>query len=241
MKKIPTFLFVHGACHGGWCWKELVPLLQPQINKIYTPTLTGCGERIHLLTRDITLQTHIDDIVNVIRYEDLNNVILIGHSYAGLIIPAVYEAVSDRINQLVFLDSYIPASGKTGFDILEPQYQEQWQYVAQTQGQGWLMPANENSLDVWGVSNQAIRDFLLPKITDFSINFLKTPIFLTELFEQANKTYIRCTRPNYVNELMSPFYLQAQRNQWPIYEIDSDHEPQLTAPKQLAEILLKIV
>lgn len=235
-----NFVLIHGACHGGWCWTKVAEQLRSHDFTVYTPTLTGMGERVHLLNESVTIQTHIDDIVNVLRYEDLSDVILVGHSYAGLIIPAVNEAVPEKISQLIFLDSYIPAHGKTGFEILEKEYQDSWQYVAQVSGNGWRMPAGEDSLDIWGVKEPEIRKFLLFKITDFSINFLRTPIFFTKHFENVKKSYIRCTQPCYVNDLMLPFYHQAKNQGWPIYKIDTGHEPMLTTPTELTKILLEI-
>src|SRR3954463_3590774 len=92
-----TFVLVHGAWHGGWCWKKLTPLLCAAGHTIYTPPLTGVGERAHLLTPDIGLDTHITDIVNVLEYEDLREIVLVGHSYGGMVIAGVAERVPHRL------------------------------------------------------------------------------------------------------------------------------------------------
>ncbi len=122
-----TFVLVHGSCHGGWCWKKVTPLLKRDSHVVYTPTLTGLGERSHLVSRDIGLDTHILDIIQVLEFENLNEVILVGHSYGGLVIGGVVEKVPERIMRLVYIDAYIPQDNKSAFDIipgLETIYKE---------------------------------------------------------------------------------------------------------------------
>src|SRR5919107_1009755 len=113
-----NFVLVHGSCHGAWCWKKVCPLLNKSGHNVYTPTLTGLGERSHLVSNDIGLDTHIVDVTQVLEYEDLNEVILIGHSYGGLVISGVAERVPKRIRRVVYLDGYIPEDNKTAFDII---------------------------------------------------------------------------------------------------------------------------
>ncbi|MFZ0513905.1 MAG: alpha/beta fold hydrolase, partial [Candidatus Nitrosopolaris sp.] len=113
-----TFVLVHGSCHGGWCWKRVTPLLSKDSHEVYTPTLTGLGERSHSVSRDIGLDTHIRDIIQVLEYENLNEVTLVGHSYGGLVIGGVAEKIPERIRRLVYLDAYIPQDNKSAFDII---------------------------------------------------------------------------------------------------------------------------
>ena len=108
-----TFLFVHGAWGGGWEYKKVDSLFAAQGDKAYHPTLTGLGERVHLANADINLSTHITDIVNVMRFEDLHNVILVGHSYGGMVISGVAEQVPDRIAKLIYLDAFVPNDGES--------------------------------------------------------------------------------------------------------------------------------
>lgn len=122
-----TFVLVHGSCHGGWCWKKVTPLLTSHSHRLYTPTLTGLGERTHLLRENIDLSTHILDITQVFGYEDLDDVILVGHSYGGMVISGVAERIPDKIRRLVYLDGYIPEDRKTAFDLipgLEDEYKK---------------------------------------------------------------------------------------------------------------------
>jgi pimeloyl-ACP methyl ester carboxylesterase len=103
-----TFVLVHGAWHGGWCWRRVADRLERRGHKVYTPTLTGLGERVHLLTASVDLNTHITDVVNVIKFEDLKNIILVGHSYGGCIISGVAEQMLPAIASIVFVDAFLP-------------------------------------------------------------------------------------------------------------------------------------
>jgi pimeloyl-ACP methyl ester carboxylesterase len=113
-----TFVLVHGAWHGGWCYARTAALLRARGHQVYTPTLSGLADRAHLFSGAITLSTHIADIVNLIKWEDLNDVVLCGHSYGGMVISGVAEQVSECIASLVFLDAFIPEAGDCLFDIV---------------------------------------------------------------------------------------------------------------------------
>jgi pimeloyl-ACP methyl ester carboxylesterase len=108
----PAFVLVHGAWHGGWCWKKVAPLLRAAGHDVFTPTLTGLGERVHLLASEIDLATHVDDVLGVLEYEDLTNVVLVGHSYGGMVISGVAERAGSRLARLVYLDAFLPENGK---------------------------------------------------------------------------------------------------------------------------------
>src|SRR3984957_20745503 len=107
-----TFVLVHGAWHGSWCWKRVRQALQAAGHNVFTPTLTGVADRSHLLSPDVNLDTHIDDVVNLIRWEELSDVVLCGHSYGGMVITGVADALSDRIRSLVYLDAFVPKDGE---------------------------------------------------------------------------------------------------------------------------------
>ena len=107
-----TFVLVHGAWHGGWCWSRVAPLLRGAGYPVFAPTLTGLGERLHLLTPQVDLDTHVRDITSLLDYEDLHNVILVGHSYGGMVISGVAETAGTRLAQLVYLDAFLPENGK---------------------------------------------------------------------------------------------------------------------------------
>ena len=115
-----TFVLVHGAGHGGWCYQRVAPILRDAGHDVYTPTLTGLGERSHLLDERVDLALHIDDVVNVVRYEDLRDVILVGHSYGGPVITGTADQVPDRIAKLVYLDAAYVRDGESVADAFGP-------------------------------------------------------------------------------------------------------------------------
>ena len=113
-----TFVLVHGMWHGGWCWQKVTPLLRAAGHDVYTPTLTGLGERRHLRSAEIDLNTHVQDVVNVFEYEDLRDVILVGHSFGGTLASVIAEKIPDRIAHLVNLDGPLPEAGKALKDLI---------------------------------------------------------------------------------------------------------------------------
>src|SRR5262249_2328900 len=112
-----TFVLVHGAWHGGWCWRRGAGILRDSGQDVDTPTLTGLGERSHLLDRKITLATHITDVVNVMKWEDLKDIVLVGHSYGGMVVSGVAEEMQPAIASLVFLDAFVPQNGDSLADL----------------------------------------------------------------------------------------------------------------------------
>ena len=132
-----TFVLVHGAWHGGWCYKRVARLLREAGHEVYTPTLTGLGERAHLMSRSIDLGTHIQDVVGVIRCEELSGVVLCGHSYGGMVIAGVAEQIAATIRSLVYLDAFVPESGKSVFDYLPAEQSAGMRADAEQNGEGY--------------------------------------------------------------------------------------------------------
>ena len=112
-----TFVLLHGAFHGGWCWARVAPILRAAGHTVFTPTQTGLGERAHLLHPGITLTTFVDDVVGVLETEELTDVVLVGHSFGGAAITGAAERVKHRLRHLVYLDSAIPQSGRSPLDL----------------------------------------------------------------------------------------------------------------------------
>jgi pimeloyl-ACP methyl ester carboxylesterase len=115
---VATFVLVHGMWAGGWYWQKVRPLLRAAGHEVFSPTLTGLGERVHLARPEVDLDTHIDDVVNVMRYEDLRDVVLVGHSYAGMVIGGVADRAPERLARLVYLDAFVPEDGDCVEDFL---------------------------------------------------------------------------------------------------------------------------
>ena len=168
-----TFVIVHGAWSGGHAWRWLRPLLQAAGHEVFTPALTGLGERSHLANAQIDLDTHVLDVVGVLEYEDLLQVVLVGHSYGGVVITGVADRVPERLAQLVYLDAEVPMDGQSEFDLLPPEERAVYQESARSKGQGWriLPPVPEplpDDLDAnlrWAMSRmvpQPVATFAQP-------------------------------------------------------------------------------
>jgi pimeloyl-ACP methyl ester carboxylesterase len=112
-----TFVLVHGTGHGGWCWQKVAPILRDAGSEVYAQTLTGVGDRSHLLECGVDLTTHITDVASLLFYEDLSDVVLVGHSYSGMVITGVAAAVPERLKQLIYLDAYVPDEGESEVDL----------------------------------------------------------------------------------------------------------------------------
>lgn len=147
-----TFVLIHGGIQGGWVWKRVVALLRAAGHEVYAPTLTGCGERAHLLTRDLGLETHVQDVVNVLEYEDLRDVVLVGHSYGATVVTVVADRARDRISHLVLVDGSQPLPGQSMLDSWEtddPGAAEELDKYVQETGDGWrLMPMDPREFGI---------------------------------------------------------------------------------------------
>lgn len=135
-----TFVLVHGAWHGSWCWKRVRRNLQDLGHDVFTPTLTGLAERSHLLSRSVNLSTHIDDVVSLIRWEELSDVVLCGHSYAGAVITGAADRIPDRIRALVYLDAFLPESGESVLQNVHESQRNMLIEAARKLGEGWKTP-----------------------------------------------------------------------------------------------------
>ena len=135
-----TFVLVHGGWTGGWRWQHARRSLTAAGHEVFTPTLTGMGERVHLAQPGIDLQTHILDVVNVLEAEDLRDTVLAGHSYGGMVITGVAERVPERLAHLVYLDAFLPQDGETLLDLLQPQARQITDDALHRSPDGWRIP-----------------------------------------------------------------------------------------------------
>src|ERR1700686_5535843 len=158
-----TFVLVHGAWHGGWCWSRVADRLRAAGHHVFTPTQTGLGERKHLLSKDITLDTFTKDIANVIEAEELTNIVLVGHSFGGLAISGVADAMPERIRHLVYLDSLMVEGGKSPFDSLPPDVVAARRKAAEESSGGLSLPAPPPS--AFGISDAKDTEWLKPRLT----------------------------------------------------------------------------
>jgi pimeloyl-ACP methyl ester carboxylesterase len=229
-----TYVLVHGAWHGGWCWQRVAPLLRRAGHTVFTPTFTGLGERSHLLTRDITLDTYVADIVQVLFYEDLTDVILVGHSFGGTVITAVAERASERIASLIYLDAEVPLSGESDAGCLLPGAVEFVLQQARERGDGWLFPPSP--AETIGISDPADQAWVDARLTPQPVATITQPIFYGEKVEALPRHFIAC-RP--YEPLIADIRTRSQHDpSWTYQEIDGGHDVMVTQPCELAERLL---
>src|SRR5690606_21330910 len=140
--RMATFLICHGAWSAGWAWKKVRAQLRAAGHEVFTPTYTGLGERAHQASRAITLDTHIADVLGGIEYEDLSDIVLVGHSYGGMVATGVADRARERVARLVYLDAFVPANGQSLHDLLPDGARAHQLESAAQQGDGWLLPPN---------------------------------------------------------------------------------------------------
>jgi pimeloyl-ACP methyl ester carboxylesterase len=230
-----TFVLVHGAWHGGWCWRRVADILEGRGHKVYTPTLTGLGERSHLMTSSINLDTHIADIVNIFKWEDLNNAVLCGHSYAGWVVSGAIEYVQPQVSSLVFLDAFVPEDGQTGFDIApEPNHTSIEQAIRTGAISRPAPPAESFRV------NPKDRAWVDGKMTPQPLGVALQKIKMTGARDRVPKrTYIRAL--NYPSPRFDQYLANAKANKgWRTYEVPSGHDVMVDMPERLAQILVDV-
>ncbi|MDT0390906.1 alpha/beta hydrolase [Streptomyces dubilierae] len=237
-----TFLLVHGAWHSGRCWERVVPPLTAAGHQVITPSLTGLGEKRHLAGPDVGLDTHVDDIVKLITEEDLTEVVLVGHSYAGLVISSVANDVPDRIAQLVYLDAMVPEHGETAVDVIPVT--RHLIDVALRSESGWRVPPPPEMpppAGLFGVSDPDDVAWLRTMLSDQPVNCLRQPVRLDEPAARSiPRTHIHCTvlPEGFVRRPVPE--LQANGAPAQVWELATGHDCMITTPAQLAGLLLRL-
>jgi pimeloyl-ACP methyl ester carboxylesterase len=229
------FVLVHGAWRGSWIWQRVRKRLQSQGHEVFTPTLTGCADRSHLSSREVDLEMHIEDVVNLIKWEGLSNVVLCGHSYAGCVVTGVVDRMPERIGALVYLDAFVPENGQSLHDTLPPEQRAQQIEVAVREGQGWQVPPIPAA--VFNV-NLDDRDWVDRQSTPQSIATFQQPIRLVGGPCGLTPTYILAT--DFHDSPFRPFYERAKVKGWNTLTIASGHDVMLDQPEELTKILLSI-
>jgi hypothetical protein len=229
-----TFVLVHGAWHGGWCWRPVVDLLQARGHKVFAPTLTGLGERSHLLTKDVNLDTHIADVANLFHWEDLEDVCLVPHSYGGWPASGALEVVRDRVSEIVWLDAFLPQTGQRGFDFANPQSHAGTLAAIERGEIGRPAP----SAAFFGV-NEKDRGWVDAMLTPQPVAVAMQPIELTGARETiARKTYIRA--PSYPQPAFDAAYAKCRTDPtWRTLEASCGHDVMIDAPEWLAGVLMQ--
>jgi pimeloyl-ACP methyl ester carboxylesterase len=197
-----TYLLVHGSWHSGQCWARVVPLLGGAGHRVFTPTLTGYGEKRHLLGPEVGLDTYADDIVTLILEEDLTGLVLVGHSYAGMVISAVAERVPDRIAELVYLDAMVPVDGENAIDVMPVS--RMLIDLAAGSGAPWRVPPLPMTPGhgLFGVTDPADVAWVRTMLGDQPVRALTQPVRLRNRLRPVSR--VRTSTASAVNRRVSP-------------------------------------
>jgi len=232
--KPKTFLLVHGAWHGGWCWRPLQKLLEAKGSTVFAPSLTGLGDRKHLLDQKINLATHVDDIVELLENEELTQVTLVGHSYAGLVVTGAAVKARERLAHVVYLDAFVPPGGQSMLDQMSKQYSDHWREKAKTSGDGWKVPPmlDAKAMGLTGELAARVDRKLTPQpLATFDDKLEFDPKTLDGLA----RSYIRAGAYGG----FGPTAARVKKDGWPVTTLDCGHDAMLAKPDELAAALLE--
>jgi pimeloyl-ACP methyl ester carboxylesterase len=246
-----TFVLVHGAWHGGWCWEKVIPFLEAAGHVVYVPTLTGLAERVSELSPDVELDTHIGDIAGLLEEKDLHGVILVGHSYGGMVITGVVDQVPERIAHLVYLDTFVPRDDESMAGVV-PLLRYVLRRQAQAHGDGWKV----DPLGNYGVTTEPDRSRLRSKLTPQSLKTFEQPLHLKNpaIVSTKPRTHIYCTSGGFVSSFMQDLQvyraipyrgrrrvLPPGEARWSLRQLPTGHDAMITMPRELADLLLEVV
>jgi pimeloyl-ACP methyl ester carboxylesterase len=228
-----TFVLVHGAFHGGWCYSRVAARLRAQMHEVYTPTLSGLGERAHLAGQPINLSTHVQDIVAMIQSYDLSNIILCGHSYAGMVITGVAGQVGERIRTLFYLDAAVPENDQSTFDIIGP---ELTLHFVQAAGETGTMVAPWKA-ELFQVNSSDV-EWVDKLCTPHPIgSYIQKLRYTGKEALVTRRTYVLCERFRSINH---PTYAKVKDMPgWKTVSLDHGHDVMVDDPDAVAALLLE--
>ena len=230
-----TFVLVHGTWHGGWCWRRVADALQGKGHKVYAPSLTGLADRSHLLTKDVNLTTHASDIANLVKWEDLKDIVLVGHSSAGFPITLAAEQIGEHVASIVYLDAFVPKAGDSLIALANPGPRKALE-EAVARGDLVARPVPSAVFNV----NEKDRAWVDAKCTPQPLAAVVEKIPAASAYQKiARKTYIRATgtRSPVFDETLAKMKTMPG---WKTYEVASGHDVMVDQPGRLVEILLEV-
>ena len=230
-----TFVLVHGAWHGGWCWRRVADLLEAKGHKVFTPTLTGLGERSHLMRAGINVSTHVTDVVNLIKWEGLSGVVLCGHSYGGLVVSGVAERAAAAIGSIVFLDAFEPENGDSMAALTSQAVRDNLK-IATERGDLGVPPRSAAAFLVNEKDQAWVDAMCVPQ----PIGTMTEVMALSGARERiAKKSYIRAAA--YPNPGFDTAYARVKADKsWRTYEVPCGQDKKVDMPERLAEILAEV-
>jgi pimeloyl-ACP methyl ester carboxylesterase len=229
-----TFVLVHGAWHGGWCWRPVADRLRTAGHRVFAPTLTGLCDRAHLLDREVGLGTHVEDVVNLFEWEEIEDAVLCGHSYGGMVIAGVADRIAERIGALVYLDAFVPEAGGSLFDHIPDERAAMFRRSAEERGEGWKIPPPDAS--GWA-EDAAMQAWLNAKVTPQPLAAMVEALPPTGArTEIARRVFV------YANRNPAPTFAGFHRElrddpAWIVHELETSHDAMLSLPDEVAALL----
>lgn len=232
-----TFVLVHGGWHGGWCWRRVTDILERKGHKAFAPTLTGLGERSHLLNKDINTATHVADVVNLVKWERLENFCLVGHSLGGFVINDVAEEIGPKISSIVFLDGFLPDVGDSA---LKTASQASRDAIAKAKADG-VLGTKPQTAEQFMVADPKDREWVNALCTLHPIQTLMDETKANGAREKiAKKTFIRAKGWNHAGFEANYQRVKNTMPTWKAYEVPCGHDVMVDMPDRLVEILLEV-
>ena len=234
------FVLVHGAFQSAGTWDLVTPRLQAGGCRAITATLTGLGTDAGALSDAVALDTHIRDVAAMLEREDLHNVVVVGHSYAGMIITGVAEHARARIARLVYVDAFVPEHGQSAMQLLPPNVRDAFRKLADPD-LSWRLHPTDHLLDLWALEDGPARDLVKARLCDFTIRCFEQPLEApSHAAATLARTFIAGARQGCPAKVVfDPFAARAQREGWPYHELPTGHDPHAEMPDEVSELLLR--
>lgn len=230
---------MHGGWGGGWEWTPVARTLRERGHEVFTPTLTGMGERAHLGRPEVGLATHVEDVVAVLELEDLHDVVLCAHSYGGIPATGAADRVSERIRLVVYVDALVPSDGQSAFDLLPDEFADLAHASADMHGDGWRVTIPTALLPPKGwIAEEELARYL-NRLGGQPLASFSEPITLSGALDRLPRAFVRCTGGNLGlgGDPIAPMAARARREGWLYRELVAPHDPQLSDPAGTAAVL----
>jgi pimeloyl-ACP methyl ester carboxylesterase len=234
-----AYVLVHGGGHGGWCYQKVAPLLRAAGHDVFTPSMTGVGERSHLVGRDVDLDLHIRDITAVLHSEDLRDVILVGHSYGGMVVTGVADRAAERIGRLVYLDAANPVNGQSLVDVAGPVIEAVRSDGRVVDGVELVLLPSPDAGRLYGVTDPDDLAWMAERLTGHPWRCFEQKLELTNepALWAIPQYHVVCTSTLATRD---PDLMGKARAEGRLWDIDTGHDLMITEPEAVADVLLQV-
>lgn len=233
-----TFVLVHGGWGGGWEWQLVAGRLARRGHAVHRPTLTGLGERIHLASPDVNLDVHVDDVLNLLEFDGLRDVVLVGQSYGGAVITGVADRAPERIRRLVYVDAFVPRDGDSVNDLSPPGFVNKMRESARRDGEGWRVPLPFGQGELGLPAD--VAEWYEPKLVAHPLPCFDQALRLTGAVERMPRSYVDCRPDGVEGWVFERFAQRARQEGWDYRRLPVGHDAQVIAPDELASLLEEI-